>query len=114
MKSSLGDAVVSGIPSVTYTGYRIKPDPTVTLGGKRLIAGTDYTLSYANNVNAGSDARIILAGIGDYAGSKTVYFEIGPAPITSATPELHPVHLRWHGKEACRDREVWKQGSRRR
>ena len=86
VKSSLGDAVVSGIPSVTYTGYKIKPDPTVTLGGKRLVAGIDYTLSYANNVNAGSDARIILTGIGDYAGSKTVYFEIGPAPITSATP----------------------------
>lgn len=86
VKLSLEDAVVSDIPHLTYTGYRIKPDPTVTLGGKRLIAGTDYTLSYANNINAGSDARIILTGIGDYAGSKTVRFEIGPAPITSATP----------------------------
>lgn len=59
----------------TWTGSGITPRPTVSLDGKTLTLGTDYTLSYRNNTEPGS-ASIIVQGTGNYTGSCTVSFTI--------------------------------------
>ena len=46
--------------------------------------GSDYTLSYADNTNAGT-ATITLTGIGNFSGTKDVTFTIEPKKIDSPT-----------------------------
>ena len=53
-----------------------EPVPTVRLDGA-VVPNTDYTVSYANNTNAGQ-AAVTVTGTGAYFGSKTVHFTIDP------------------------------------
>lgn len=53
-----------------------EPVPTVRLDGA-VVPSTDYTVSYANNTNAGQ-AAVTVTGTGAYFGSKTVHFTIDP------------------------------------
>lgn len=77
-KGSLENASVDAIPAQTYTSKAIKPAIKVILNGEGLVLGKDYTLSYANNINAGT-AKVTLAGTGGYAGSKEISFTINKA-----------------------------------
>lgn len=67
----------------TYTGYEIKPVPTVMYGTTKLINGTDYTVRYANNVNVGT-GTVYITGKGDYEGTISTTFKITQAQISSA------------------------------
>ena len=57
--------------------------PTVVYDGKTLKENKDYTLSYEDNVNAGT-ARVIVTGKGKYARSTKVTFKINKAKNTLA------------------------------
>lgn len=74
----ISGATVSSIAATTYTGKAIKPKPTVKLGGVTLVAGTDYALTYANNVKAGT-GTVTIAGKGVYAGTIRRTFSIAKA-----------------------------------
>lgn len=65
---------VNGI-NFNYTGKPIEPSVTVTLNGKELKEGEDYTLSYQNNIEAGI-AKVIVNGCGLYNGSIEGMFTI--------------------------------------
>ena len=82
--TSLEGATISGISNATYTGEAITPKPTVQYGGKTLKLNTDYSLSYKNNVNAGT-ATVTITGKGSYGGTKSVTFAISKADIASST-----------------------------
>ena len=71
-------------PNQTYTGSALTPSPTVILNGKTLKQGTDYTVSYANNVNVGT-ATITIIGKGNYTGSTKGTFKINAANASKAT-----------------------------
>ena len=71
-------ADVTGLKEKTYTGSAIKQAPVVKIHGKVLKNGTDYTLSYKKNINAGT-AAITITGKGSYKGTKTVNFKIKKA-----------------------------------
>lgn len=85
--ASISSAKVTGLGSQTYTGKAVKPAPTVKLGTVTLTAtlksGTDYTLSYTNNVKVGT-ATVTATGKGNYTGSKSATFKISPAGIAKA------------------------------
>lgn len=67
--------------SYTYTGSEIKPGVIVSTD-TTLSEGKDYSLSYSNNINAGT-GKITVTGNGTYAGfSKETNFTIGQAAIT--------------------------------
>ena len=66
---------VEGIVDKTYTGSAITQSPVVKRSGKALVEGTDYEVSYVDNINAGT-ATVVITGTGNYAGAKTVTFEI--------------------------------------
>lgn len=68
----------------TYTGIKITPDVEITDGDYKLIKDTDYELSYENNINVGT-AKIIIRGIGNYTGSKTLEFNIIQKDINLTT-----------------------------
>lgn len=62
-----------------YTGQAIKPG--IKVKGKDLKGGTDYRISYRNNIGSASEATTaaaIIEGIGSYSGTKTLLFTITP------------------------------------
>ena len=71
------------IPHQTYTGEKIEPSVTVTLDGKTLTAGTDYTVTYSDNIDVGT-ASVVITGQGIFTGTKTSTFQIMPASISDA------------------------------
>ncbi len=55
----------------------------ITYGTYNLVKGTDYTISYANNTDAGDNtASITFAGTGNFRLAKTINFSIAAKPVT--------------------------------
>ena len=88
---SISSATVSETEAQVFTGTAITPVVSVKDGSKTLQKDTDYTVDYENNINAGT-ATILIIGIGNYADTKRVEFEISPktaelkiAPIEDQT-----------------------------
>ena len=78
---SISSATVTLSPtSYTYDGTEKKPTVTVKDGSKTLTSGTDYTVSYSNNINVGT-ATVTVTGKGNYSGSKNAEFTISPGTI---------------------------------
>lgn len=71
---------VSGLTTKTYTGKAQTQSITVKYGNKTLKNGKDYTVSYQNNINAGT-AYVIIKGKGSYSGTVKRSFKINPALI---------------------------------
>ena len=72
---------VSGISSKNYTGKAISQALTVKDGSTTLKAGTDYKLTYKNNVNVGT-ATVVITGMGNYTGTVSKTFKINKAAQT--------------------------------
>ncbi len=66
--------------TASYTGDAIYPSVSVYNNYTLLRENIDYTLSYLNNVNAGT-AEIKITGIGSFTGTRTEYFTIKPSSI---------------------------------
>ena len=82
-QASIESAVITGVSDKTYSGLPQTQDPTVKIGGNTLkkgtlTNGTDFTLSYSNNVNAGT-ATVTVTGTGKYKGHKSKTFAISKA-----------------------------------
>lgn len=78
--AACGDSVtveVAGTENLAYTGSEIKPSVAVKRGETALNAGEDYTVTYSDNINAGT-AKVTVT-IGTEQGSYTGTFHIGPA-----------------------------------
>ena len=75
---SVSSLSITAPAAQTYTGKALTPAPVVKDGSLTLKKGTDYTLKYANNVNAGT-AKVTVTGIGNYTGSVTKTFTIAKA-----------------------------------
>lgn len=83
-KKPLAESMVSTLGDVTYTGAEQKPVPTVADGDPSIIAMTDYTVIYTNNVNAGTAAATVTATAeGNYAGSISRTFTINKKALTA-------------------------------
>ncbi|MCR5145583.1 MAG: fibronectin type III domain-containing protein [Lachnospiraceae bacterium] len=84
-------ATISDVsPSYEYTGELITPSPKVVLGSKTLTEGTDYTVNYANNMNAG-DASLTIIGCGNYYGTKSQSFAISAVDFAKVTFTVNDV-----------------------
>ncbi|MCR5207954.1 MAG: DNA/RNA non-specific endonuclease [Eubacterium sp.] len=72
----------------TYTGKAIEPLEYVQLDYTNLTKDEDYTVSYSNNVKAGT-ATVTVTGIYPYTGSASATFRIyNPKPKSSAIKTL--------------------------
>ena len=78
------NVTVGNIKTQSYTGKGITPKIMVkdSVTRKKLKQGKHYTVSYENNVNAGT-AVILIRGIeaNGYSGVKHVYFTIQPQNV---------------------------------
>ena len=71
---SKGEVSLEG-STYAYDGKAKEPAVKVTLGGRELVAGTDYDVAYSNNVNVGT-ATVTLTGKGNYTGTARKNFSI--------------------------------------
>ncbi len=72
------------VADMIYTGQALTPAVVLTKQGMEvtsLTEGTDYTVSYKDNVNAGT-ATVVVQGKGEYAGSITQTFTIQKADLS--------------------------------
>ena len=81
-----------------YDGSKKKPSATVRSGNKTLTSGTDFTVSYSNNVNVGT-ASAVITGKGNYSGSITKEFIITPADFSKLTASLATGTFSYDGTE---------------
>ena len=74
---ALAGSVIGGLDVQTYTGEQICPEVTVTAldTQKILVEGTDYTVSYENNIEPGT-ATVRVTGMGAYTGTVLGSFAI--------------------------------------
>ena len=78
-----------------YTGKAVKIGSYIRVksNGTALKYGTDFTMTYANNVKCGvGTASVTIKGIGDYFGTVTKYYSILPAQ------QDKPVLCTWNGR----------------
>lgn len=81
---------IAAIENVTYTGRAQTPEIKV-YSGETLLAATDYTVEYKDNVNAGM-ATVSVTMKGNYSGSASQTFKIEKAtPVISQNPKASDV-----------------------
>ncbi len=83
-----------------YTGSAVKVGSYLTAyaGDKKLVYGTDFTMSYANNVKVGyQTASVTITGIGDYTGTITKKYSIVPAQQAAPALSVNDgvLHVAW-------------------
>lgn len=94
-KSIAAADIICEVKDATYKESQIQPKTSdeikVTRNGKELSLWTDYKIvSYGENINAGKDAgSIVIEGVNNYTGQKTVYFTINPQSIAGATVNVN-------------------------
>ena len=71
---------IETIQDQTYTGAEIKPTPVLT--GKEGLTESDYDVTYENNTNVGTSAKVIVTFKGKYTGTIEKQFTITPATPT--------------------------------
>lgn len=77
-KTSLFNARIAGLAPKTYTGKAIVQNVTANIDGTTLRQNIDYSVSFSNNVNAGT-ATVLIVGKGSYYGSAKSTFSISKA-----------------------------------
>ena len=90
-KASIKGAVVS-VADVIYTGAAQNPTVTVKVGSK-ILASSDYTVSYSNNINKGT-ATVVVTGKGNYEGTATATFKVNTASIANTTVTVGDVYYK--------------------
>lgn len=92
--SSAGKITVKAIPNQVYNAQPQEPAVTVEFGDRTLVKGTDYTVVYDNNTNAssGTAASATITGIGNFTGTRLVYFIINPANLNLSNKNFTHVY----------------------
>ena len=72
--------------SFPYTGSAVKVGNYIKVksGTTALKYGTDFTMTYADNINAGT-ASVTVTGVGAYSGTIRKTYQITPLPVDSIT-----------------------------
>ena len=93
---SVSGAQIINVRNMTFSGVDcIIPDLSVSIGGTTLVKGVDYDVSYKNNVNVGT-ATVVIAGKGNYCGTKEATFKITPKALPQ--PSLSATSFVYDGK----------------
>ena len=82
------------VASCTYNGQAQTPAVTVKDGSTTLKQGTDYTVSYSANTNAGN-GTVLISGCGKYTNTKSLTFKINPRDISKATLTAEPATYKY-------------------
>ena len=86
-KTDLSTTTVSlSASTFTYNGESQKPEVTVKdKDGNTLKEGTDYTIQWPEDTTSAGEKEIVISGIGNYTGTKSVKYTISTSDDTSST-----------------------------
>ena len=73
---------VEALDDVVYNGQPRLQKPVVKDGEKVLVEGTDYTLSYEGDTTNVGTVKVVVTGIGNYAGTTDVSYRITQRSVT--------------------------------
>lgn len=84
-------SVTLSTTAYTYNGSKKTPEVTVRDSKRnKLVKGEDYTVTYSSSSRSAIDRYSVKVTFkGNYTGSKTLYFTIGPKNPTSVTAKLY-------------------------
>ena len=104
-------AAITGISNKIYTGNAITQKPKVTIGSSLLELGSDYIISYNNNISVGK-ASITITGVGKYDGTITKTFLILPGKTTRGDlfNLANNVKVEWKEVPGARYYKVYRSG----
>ena len=86
------EPTIAAIENMTYTGRALIPEINV-YNGEALLATTDYTVEYRDNVNAGT-ATVVVTIKGNFSGTASKTFTIEKAtPIVTKIPTANDIVL---------------------
>ena len=93
--AGLSLSIDASIPAeyFTYSGTAKQPAVVVKDGGKTLTEDQDYTVEYANNINAGENTAVAtVTGKGNYSGTKSLNFTIGKKALTATVTAQNKIY----------------------
>lgn len=76
-RKPISNASYFHVNDMTYKGVKLYPKVVIKDGNKKLKLNKDYKLSYTKSFYVG-EGIVTVKGIGNYSGSKKVYFKIKP------------------------------------
>lgn len=118
VKKPIKDTNIEEIPSQQFTGSQICPEPIVIDEDKILEKGTDYKVSYMDNMGKGT-AIVTIKGKGYYTGDIDVNFQIIPkeklaVPImNSISSKKRVVTLKWKKVSKASGYEIYRSTTKK-
>ena len=101
--------------NAVYTGGAVGTAVTVKYGSSTLRNGTDYTLSYSNNVAVGY-AKVTISGRGNYTGSVSKTFRINPKKVEGLRVNSNGTNyitLAWNGVPCTGYYEIYRHNGKK-
>ena len=90
----IAPAAVAGVSlsavRYTYDGSAKKPAVTVKCGGRALVEGIDYTVTWPSDVTNVGEKEVTVTGKGNYTGTLKTSYEIVAVPKPEPTPAPDP------------------------
>ncbi len=80
---NLTENMFESIPAQSETGEAVEPAISGKFGDAKLELGTDFTVTYENNIAQGT-AKAVVTGIGNFQGEVELTFEIGESDLVKA------------------------------
>ncbi len=88
----IAPAAVAGVSlsavRYTYDGSAKKPAVTVKCGGRALVEGIDYTVTWPSDVTNVGEKEVTVTGKGNYTGTLKTSYEIVPLPTFNAALDM--------------------------
>lgn len=75
LPADINDCDIAPLDSEPYTGFPVEPDVSVKFNNRSLIKGTDFVITYSNNLKVGT-GNILIKGKGNFIGKRSVTFNI--------------------------------------
>ena len=113
VKKNLANCTYSSVSGFDYDGTEKTPTVTIKNGTRTLSRGTDYTLQYKNNKNAGV-GQVIISGAGNYSGTVIRYFNINvlqPTGLRMESSKANSVKLVWNFSGKATGYEIYRKQS---
>ena len=100
VSKGLTNGMISPIDDMEYTGEPQEPELDVNFNGKPLVEGVDYTVEYADNVEAGK-ATATITGMGNYTGEASANFYVGRVDLNDET-RINIAYIYWEDYDGAK------------
>ena len=85
--ASIATATVTVAGEFIYDGENQEPEPVVTWNERTLSGGTDYSVTYDENIHAGT-ATVTVKGKGNFTGEASATFEISKMDLSKVACDI--------------------------